>query len=76
LTLAPEELAQYEIAIFNYEFVKADMSYGSHNAYYARALLAETEAFFGITPWLRQDPGAPSTKDDPAASTDRVEVRR
>lgn len=76
LTLAPEELAQYEIAVFNYEFVKADMSYGSHNAYYARALLAETEAFFGITPWLRQGPGGPSPKDDPAASTDRVEVRR
>lgn len=49
--LTPEELAQYEIAVFNYEFVQADRSYGSHNAFYARASLAATEDFFGITPW-------------------------
>ncbi len=52
-TLTPEVLAEYEVAVFNYEFVAADKSDGSHNAFYARALLAETEAFFGITPWLR-----------------------
>jgi predicted CXXCH cytochrome family protein len=54
-TLSPEELDQYEIARFDYEFVLADKSYGSHNANYARALLAEAEAFFGIAPWLLQD---------------------
>jgi predicted CXXCH cytochrome family protein len=75
-TLTLEELAQYEIAVFNYEFVKADRSYGSHNAYYARALLAETEAFFGITPWLLNGRGGPNPlpKDDSASSTSQVEV--
>lgn len=51
-TLTPAELAQYEIARFNYEFVQADQSFGSHNGDYARAMLTETETFFGITPWL------------------------
>ena len=50
-TLTPEELAQYEIAKFDYEFVEADKSYGSHNAHYSRALLDEAESFLGIPPW-------------------------
>ncbi len=49
-TLSPEELVQYNIAKFNYDFVKADRSYGAHNAGFARRLMQETEAFFGITP--------------------------
>jgi predicted CXXCH cytochrome family protein len=64
LTLTPEELAQYEIALFNYEFVGADRSNGSHNAFYARAALAETEDFFGITPW-RPGGTANSTPPEP-----------
>jgi len=51
-TLTPEELAEYEIATFNYEFVMNDKSYGSHSGGYTRALLSETESFFGIPPWL------------------------
>jgi len=52
-TLTPEELAQYDIATFNYEYVTNDKSYGSHNGGYTRGLLSETESFFGIPPWLR-----------------------
>lgn len=52
--LGPEELAQYEIAKFNYEFVMADRSYGSHNPEYTCVLLAEVETFLGITPWACQ----------------------
>ena len=51
-TLTPQELEQYEVAVFNYVFVIADKSYGAHNAYYNRALLAETELFFEIEPWV------------------------
>lgn len=50
-TLPPAQLARYIIAKFNYQMVQADLSYGSHNSSYARALLAETESFFGIPPW-------------------------
>mgnify|MGYP005848809743 CR=1 FL=1 len=50
-TLPPAQLARYIIAKFNYQMVQADRSYGSHNSAYARALLAETESFFGIPPW-------------------------
>ena len=77
-TLTPEELAEYEVAVFNYEFVKADNSYGSHNAYYARASLAETEEFFGITPWRVGTPGDPLPLPErrPAASGDPAEERR
>jgi predicted CXXCH cytochrome family protein len=60
-SLTPEELEQYNIAVFNRDFVAADRSLGSHSAYYARALLAETEAFFGITPWLRGPDGEAGT---------------
>ena len=79
-TLTPQELAQYNIAKFNYEFVIADRSFGSHNAGYVRALLAEAETFFGIPPWLPPDPGGGA-----GGSTDvvvhgyqqnRTEVRR
>lgn len=49
-TLGPEELAQYNIARFDYELVVADASFGAHNADYARRLLEEAETFFGITP--------------------------
>ncbi len=48
-TLTPEELARYNVAKFDYEFVKADRSYGAHNAGFARRLMEEAEAFFGIT---------------------------
>ena len=48
--LTPEELDQYHIARFDYEFVAADRSFGSHNAAYARVLLSETECFLGISP--------------------------
>jgi predicted CXXCH cytochrome family protein len=46
--LTPEELDRYLVAKFDYEFVAADRSYGSHNINYARALLLEAESFFGI----------------------------
>jgi hypothetical protein len=49
-TLSPEELEQYNIAKFDYEFVSADGSGGAHNARFARRLLEEAEAFFGTTP--------------------------
>ena len=65
-TLTPAELAQYEIAKFNYEFVIADRSFGSHNAGYARALLTETETFLGIPPWL-----PPGLGDGPAGVAGR-----
>lgn len=50
--LTPGELAQYNIATFNYQFVRNDKSYGSHNGGYTRALLSEAESFFGVPPWL------------------------
>jgi hypothetical protein len=49
-TLDPDQLRSYHIARFNYDFVAADKSYGSHNPEYARALLSEAESFFGIIP--------------------------
>lgn len=48
--LTPEELARYKNATFDYLLVKEDQSYGPHNAGYTRALLTETERFFGIRP--------------------------
>jgi hypothetical protein len=76
-TLTPERLAEYQIAVFNYEFVKSDRSYGSHNAYYARAALAETEAFFGITPWRVAGPGdpLPLPNHKPGTGGNQVEKR-
>ncbi|MBU0717891.1 MAG: hypothetical protein KJ749_06540 [Planctomycetes bacterium] len=65
-TLSPAELDQYNVAAFNYEFVLADNSFGSHNAYYTRALLAETEEFFAIEPWK---PGL-ADLEDPALIED------
>ncbi|MCP4591025.1 MAG: hypothetical protein GY842_09790 [bacterium] len=57
--LSPGELAEYDLATFNYAYVEADRSFGSHNAVYARTLLTEVEAFFDIPPWpLRALPGA------------------
>ena len=47
-SLSPEELDQYEIAKFDFEFVQADKSFGSHNGDYARAMLTEVETFFGV----------------------------
>ena len=55
-TLTPEELDQYNIAVFNYQLVLEDRSYGSHSPDYARALLAEAESFFGIPPWRMPPP--------------------
>ena len=53
-TLTPEERAVYDVAKFNYEFVIEDGSFGTHNANYMRALLGQTESYFGIDPraWL------------------------
>ena len=70
-------MAEYQIAVFNYEFVKADRSNGSHNAYYARAALAETEVFFGITPWRVAGPGdpLPLPDDKPGMDGNKVEKR-
>jgi predicted CXXCH cytochrome family protein len=45
-TLIPEELAKYNIAKFDYDLVNADLSYGVHNANFARRLLDEAETFF------------------------------
>lgn len=55
-SLPPEQLAKYTIAKFNYEMVREDRSLGSHNSAYARALLAQTEEFFDIPPWLPAGP--------------------
>ena len=51
-TLTPQELEQYDVVLFNYAFVVADKSLGSHNADYSRALLTEVETFFEIRPWI------------------------
>jgi len=56
-TLGGTELDRYNGAKFNYEFVVADRSLGSHNADYTRRLLSETESFFGIAPWLLWNDG-------------------
>lgn len=50
-TLPPAELARWQRAVFDVALVREDGSFASHNAPYARALLAEAEAFFGIDPW-------------------------
>ena len=76
-TLPPEQQAEYDIALFDYQFVQNDRSFGSHSAAYARALLSETETFLGIPPWyppeLGDDPGwLRKTVDDDG----HVEVRR
>jgi len=52
-TLPIEELPRYLVARFNYEMVREDRSYGTHNPPYARTLLAQTESFLGIEPWPR-----------------------
>jgi len=49
--LPPQQYFPYLVAKFNYEMVRNDRSYGSHNAPYARALLSQTESFLGIPPW-------------------------
>jgi predicted CXXCH cytochrome family protein len=49
-TLTSEQLDQYYIARFDYEFVAADGSYGGHNAAFARVLLTEAETFFESVP--------------------------
>jgi predicted CXXCH cytochrome family protein len=53
----PGELAQYNIAKFNYVLAEADKSFGTHNGAYARALLSETESYLGIPPWPARAPG-------------------
>ena len=76
--LAPEDLAPYRVALFNYEFVQADKSFAAHNPGYARALLAETELFFGITPWKLRFPRHGEFAPDirPLADPNRSEVAR
>lgn len=54
-TLSPADLLHYERAVFNYQFVQGDRSFGSHSPGYARRALAETELFFGIPPWKSED---------------------
>ncbi len=49
--LSPEELPRYYAARLDYLLVAEDRSYGSHNADYARALLAQAEEYLGIPPW-------------------------
>jgi len=56
-TLPPAELEPYEIALFNYQFVIEDRSFGSHHADYARALLSETETYLDLPPWQGGIPG-------------------
>jgi predicted CXXCH cytochrome family protein len=73
--LTPEELAEYEIAKFNYEFVQADRSFGSHNPNYGRAALNETEDFFGIEPWLPPPGGGGPKGDAPGIGHPQPEVR-
>ena len=65
-SLSGSALAEYEVARFNYEFVKADKSSGVHNAPYTRALLHEVETYFDITPWFLKalaNPGQPIAGD-------------
>jgi predicted CXXCH cytochrome family protein len=49
--LPPDELIAWIIGYFDNQLVIQDMSYGSHNPAYARALLAEAESYLGIEPW-------------------------
>lgn len=49
--LPSEEVVPYYVSRFNYQLVKTDGSYGSHNAGYTRALLAQAEEYLGIPPW-------------------------
>lgn len=65
--LTPAERARYEFAVFNYSLINADRSFGSHNAPYARAVLAETEAFFGIPPWDEEAQDTPLPAHGPGA---------
>ena len=74
--LGPEELVQYNIATFNYEFVQNDKSYGSHSGGYTRALLTETELFFGIPPWPLWIPGDGSGGEEDGAPGSAAERRR
>ena len=77
--LPPGELARYNVAKFDYEFVRADRSYGSHNANYARALLSETESFFDIPPWSpwgTKRRVVPDRVGGPLRFNTRLEVRR
>ena len=74
--LGAVELARYEIAKFNYEYVTNDRSFGSHNAPYTHAVLSETEEFLGIDPWPTFAPGDGSdpAQPSPSRSARRVEV--
>ncbi len=72
-TLSPAERARYDIAVFNTHLVDADRSVGAHNPPYTRALLAETEEFFGITPWM---PASTVASHPPATDRDRSEIQR
>ena len=49
--LTPEQRARYDNAKFNYQMVKWDKSFGTHNPAYARALLDETEDYLELPPW-------------------------
>ncbi len=73
LTLPPAELAQYEIARFNFELARNDSSHASHNPLYTRALLDETEEYLGITPWLLDEAdGDPLLRPARAERGDRL----
>ena len=57
--LPPEMLPMHYAARLNYLLVAGDRSYGSHNADYARALLAQSEEYLGLPPWFFRQPGGP-----------------
>ena len=59
--LPPEEIIAWIITYFDYQLVSQDLSYGSHNPAYARALLAEAESYLNIEPW---PPLRPTGGDD------------
>lgn len=58
--LPPGDLPRYYAARFDYLLVAEDRSYGSHNADYARALLAQAEEYLGIPPWSFRQSRGPS----------------
>jgi len=76
--LPPEMLPMHYAARLDYLLVAEDRSYGSHNADYARALLAQTEEYLGLPPWSLRRPGAPLRYlfEPPFGGGSRWEVRK
>ncbi|MFH1110609.1 MAG: multiheme c-type cytochrome [Planctomycetota bacterium] len=72
-SLSPDDLLRYRISRFNYDFIIADRSFGTHNSRFARRLLDEAETFFRGGPWdcdepdlRRRDRGAGGTTGEVA----------